>query len=323
MPLAAVLVCWAPPALAQEPRPGSARLAGIEAVQSAPPEADAPAAPAPEPGSPPPAAPETDQGNPSPATPATEGGDRAPAASGTEQGSLPPAAPAAEGSDPPPAASTPPDAGVTGALFVLDDIVVEGAKHGSARVVVAETLLTVGQSYSEAQLQQALHRVERLPFVVKAEFGLRKGSERGHFLLVVTISETWPVFAGADMTIQRGPLASGTFPEVGARVFVRGYNELRAAYQGSAMFGRYFHDTVDPNVAVTFTRHNLFSKRLAGTGSFLYAKGGEEHFDSVSSWEMEHWDGAGELTFAVTRASVLEVDFSVSDTHQRDLQGLF
>ncbi len=80
--------------------------------------------------------------------------------------------------------------------FVIEKIVVEGVRHGSEKIVAAETLLTPGETYSEAQLQQALHRVERLPFVVQAELSLRRGSERGRFELLIAVTEAKPVFYG-------------------------------------------------------------------------------------------------------------------------------
>lgn len=76
------------------------------------------------------------------------------------------------------------------ASFLIEKIVVEGVGHGSEKIVAAETLLRLGSSYTEPQLREALQRVERLPFVVQADFSLRRGSERGRFELV-TIPEPY------------------------------------------------------------------------------------------------------------------------------------
>ncbi len=84
---------------------------------------------------------------------------------------------------------------------MIEKIVVEGVRHGSEKIVAAETLLTPRQAYSEAQLQQALHRVERLPFVVEAGFSLRRGSERGRHELVITVTEAMPVFFGRSFEV--------------------------------------------------------------------------------------------------------------------------
>jgi hypothetical protein len=50
--------------------------------------------------------------------------------------------------------------------------------------------LRAGNEYSEAELREAVHRMNRLPFVLLTEFSLRKGSERDRYELVVKVLET-------------------------------------------------------------------------------------------------------------------------------------
>lgn len=79
--------------------------------------------------------------------------------------------------------------------FLIESITVEGTRRPSANgIVVSESRLQQGQVYSEQQLREAIYRVKRLPFVLNAEFSLRKGSERGAYELVITVDETRPLF---------------------------------------------------------------------------------------------------------------------------------
>jgi hemolysin activation/secretion protein len=93
--------------------------------------------------------------------------------------------------------------------FLIETIVVQGVSRAAGRqIVTEESLLKPGQTYSEQELRQAVYRVKRLPFVVEAEFSLRKGSERGAYELVITVEEATPVFFLADAHAYRAQLES-------------------------------------------------------------------------------------------------------------------
>jgi len=73
--------------------------------------------------------------------------------------------------------------------FLLERITVEGPREAAGRIVKAETLLREGESYSEADLAQAVSRIHRIPFVLDADFSLRKGSTRGAYELLIQVVE--------------------------------------------------------------------------------------------------------------------------------------
>jgi hypothetical protein len=75
------------------------------------------------------------------------------------------------------------------ARFLLEKITVEGTREAAGRIVEAETLLREGETYSEAELGQAVARVHRLPFVLDADFSLLKGSTRGAYELLIQVEE--------------------------------------------------------------------------------------------------------------------------------------
>jgi hypothetical protein len=172
-----------------------------------------------------------------------------------------------------PAASTPAVLAQHPVSFVIEAIVVEGVKHGSEKIVVSELLLTLGTAYTEAELRQALYRVRRLPFVVDADFSLRRGSERGRFELVVKVSQAWPVFFGGSAAAVGvdGPFGGNTewfaqiAPQIGARVFFGGQNEISATVSGSATSQQPRFDSPNAFFDLSYRHHNVFGRHVVGT----------------------------------------------------------
>jgi hypothetical protein len=78
--------------------------------------------------------------------------------------------------------------------FTIERITFAGASGRAAEILAAESRLREGGTYTEADLRDAVSRIDRLPFVVHSDFRLEKGSERGLYVLAVTIVETLPVF---------------------------------------------------------------------------------------------------------------------------------
>lgn len=78
--------------------------------------------------------------------------------------------------------------------FPIDSVVIEGARYISPRILIAESKIENGQAYTEPELRNAVARVQRLPFVLHTDFRLEKGSERGHYVLVIAVEETKPLF---------------------------------------------------------------------------------------------------------------------------------
>lgn len=145
------------------------------------------------------------------------------------------------------------------ASFHLEGIAVEGLRHADAELIVAESLLVAGGVYDEDALRGAVDRVRRLPFVRDASFSLRKGSQRGLYVLVVTVEETRRFFFGANLAYNRfegdlfftpeDPLDEDSDLAIlaGMRLFVGRHGtaflalrdtELQAGYSRNRVFGR-------------------------------------------------------------------------------------
>ena len=69
---------------------------------------------------------------------------------------------------------------VEGASFFIEEIQLEGLRLVSERIVLAESLLEAGTTYSEIELQHAVRRIRRLPSVLTVDFRLDIGPETSH-----------------------------------------------------------------------------------------------------------------------------------------------
>ncbi|HEX3532136.1 MAG TPA: hypothetical protein VH988_34180 [Thermoanaerobaculia bacterium] len=189
--------------------------------------------------------------------------------------------------------------------FLIESIVVEGVSRAAGRQIVAdESLLKPGQTYTEPQLRQAVYRIKRLPFVVDAEFSLRKGSERGAYGLVVKVEEATPVFFLAEADAQRG-LSTDSFTgkrrtvtlwqrfgTLGSRMFVGSHG---LAY-GSVEKVQHQDGEL---VQAGYTQYDLF-----GAGSFAGVEANSaEGFRGVSQYQVGLFGGV-----PLTSAQSLRVD---------------
>lgn len=149
--------------------------------------------------------------------------------------------------------------------FLLESIVVESVQRDAVReIVAAESLLQLGREYSEQELREAVYRVKRLPFVVDAEFSLRKGSERGSYQLVITVEETRLIFYSAEVgglydgyDRRIGPgeerIDWGVSATVGGRYFVGSQGLVFASVNAFDTVGLWAGQ-------VGYTRYNLFGR---------------------------------------------------------------
>lgn len=85
------------------------------------------------------------------------------------------------------------------ASFPVERIEVAGGGSRIQSIVVAQSLLREGQTYSEGELADAISRIRRLPFVRAVSFSLAKGSERGLYRLVITVDPMESLFFDAQL----------------------------------------------------------------------------------------------------------------------------
>jgi hypothetical protein len=171
--------------------------------------------------------------------------------------------------------------------FLVERIVVVGLERETARqIVLTESLLQPGRSYTEQELREAVFRVKRLPFIVDATLTLGKGSERGAYELRIEIEAAKPVAyaleaAGVGST-PRFPgddrFDGGATGTVGVRRFVGARGLLFASAQG------FDSSALGSHLQVGYTRYGLFG-RAGGFGTVALAStvGGELDADDLES----------------------------------------
>ena len=140
------------------------------------------------------------------------------------------------------------------ARFFIETIDVRGAQRVSRDVIVAESRLRTGATYSEVELREGAARVARAPYLLSADLALEKGSERGRYVLVITVNETKPFFyrlnlvpiiptrVRANAGVNTVALASDNDIAIGVRFFVGRRGELHAGFEAAADNRSYTRD---------------------------------------------------------------------------------
>lgn len=148
--------------------------------------------------------------------------------------------------------------------FYIESLVVEGAQRVAPEWLVAETLLEPEQTYSEADLRAAVYRLQRLPFVLEADFALGRGSERGRYELQITVLETQPFFFSStwattlfieEILEPERYRDSESSTQLGWRFFVGRSGVMFAAF---GLEG----DNLGGSAQVGFTQYNLFDRGI-------------------------------------------------------------
>lgn len=190
--------------------------------------------------------------------------------------------------------------------FLIERFAVSGVRYASPRIIVAESRLREGRSYSESDLAAAIGRIERLPFVVFAEFRLEKGTVPGQYVLAISIVETKPLFVSArsysswvstDTFADPASLPAGEMPEpqtsvvdyrndfltVGGRWFVgaRGVVHVAAELQREDRY------------SIGYTHYDVFGTRASITGLIAYQNRHIEGLPGV----FDTWERKDDLTY--------------------------
>ena len=147
--------------------------------------------------------------------------------------------------------------------FEIETITVEGAEKISPEIVVSESHLERGRSYTEGELQDARYRIVRLPFVLDAQFALQKGSRRGLYELVITVEDTRRWFFGIDVEVIRwahpisfASLETDDFSVASAGLSGRRFSAGRHGVFFAALGGE------DGSLHLGYTQYNLFDRSV-------------------------------------------------------------
>jgi hypothetical protein len=160
--------------------------------------------------------------------------------------------------------------------FFIERIEVRDNDRVSPEVVIAESRLREGHAYSEAELRDASTRLGRLPFLLSVDFALEKGSERGNYVLVLTLHETRTFFFLVDVQPHfDGQDAEGVIPDdesrspasenvaLGFRWFVGPRGALHIAFSGGGRQREFAREYAA--FSVGYTQYDLFGTRAFAT----------------------------------------------------------
>jgi outer membrane protein assembly factor BamA len=160
--------------------------------------------------------------------------------------------------------------------YFIERIEVRNAGRVSPDVILAESRLRADREYSEVELREASHRINRLPFILTADFSLEKGSERGRHVLVLTVAETKPFFFHIDSRfyLEEGDNAvhsyrdsltpSGDDLALGFRWFVGRRGAIHLGLQGENE-DTLQHTSDDASLAIGYTQYDIFGSRAFAT----------------------------------------------------------
>ncbi len=181
--------------------------------------------------------------------------------------------------------------------YLLEEIKLEGLQRAPENVILSISLLREGQTYSEQEIRDAVSRITRHRFILRADFRLEKKGQGQAYTLIVEVKEKFPLdlihetqsFKEADQdTDYIYTLEGGGYWFLGSTMLeARG----RARDNIDDIFGY-----EDPNSAtLSATQFNLFGKGiearlsaiwLEDTSRFYFERQGEStkrEFDIIPS----------------------------------------
>ncbi len=208
------------------------------------------------------------------------------------------------------------------AAFLIEAIAVTGNKHFPAEVILSESLLKEGHSYSEEQLRQAVNRIVRLPLVLDAEFFLRKGSERGRYELVVEVEEASRWFYGFDQEWTTGDRETSFDFSRDRGLIYRDDDDDFFSIGGRTAIGKNGVGAISIDalsVQLSYSHYNLIKKGVRLSFNYLL-----EPWDDFSDQEILRVDlgvpvrGNHSLNFSVRHTVADLSGFGSFDVSQRD-----
>ena len=160
------------------------------------------------------------------------------------------------------------------APLFIERIEVRNHKRVSPDVVIAESRLHEGRSYTEAELRDAATRLSRLPFLLSVDFSLEKGSERGQYVLVLTVNETKPFFFLLDGVtyFDNEPNVDAEYDDrpgqnehlaLGFRWFVGRRGAVHLGFAGGSVDRPFVREYA--SFVVGYTQYDLFGTRAFAT----------------------------------------------------------
>ena len=149
--------------------------------------------------------------------------------------------------------------------YVIHDIQVDSFTNVPPALIVAETRLVAGRSYTDAQLAQAINRVRRLPFVLGAQGKVMPRPEDGTFDYVIEVRDVSRVTFAFDGRADSSDLVannSSLTSQAGGHWFSHGTNVIDADLGGHIDRGR-LNNVLD--LSLSYSSYALFGTHAAAS----------------------------------------------------------
>jgi hypothetical protein len=153
--------------------------------------------------------------------------------------------------------------------FVIERIDVNPGARVRPGIIRAETRLKPGRSYTAEELDQALYRIRRLPFVVDATYSLAQGSAPSSRVMIINIVDQAFFNYSADVNGQAFKATGGaeTTGGFGFRFFPGMSGVLDLTAGGSGFSGTGLRSTGSPgDINLQYSAYGLF-----GTSAYINA----------------------------------------------------
>jgi hypothetical protein len=159
--------------------------------------------------------------------------------------------------------------------FQIESITIEGGRREATQgIVIEESRLRTGRMWTERELREAIYRIRRLPFIVRADFALRRGSARGLYALAITVEETRPFFFSQDADV-----VATSSREISAALgygYDGGANFHNGGTAGARLFAGarnvfFASANIDEGLQAGYTRYGLFGRGGSLTVSLLHS----------------------------------------------------
>jgi hypothetical protein len=151
------------------------------------------------------------------------------------------------------------------------------ATRARPQIIIAETRLRTGRSYTTEEIEQAVYRVRRLPFVAGATYVLEPGVAPGANVLRITVFDELPfhVVLDAQALAQRGGYVS-YISQFGVRFFPTRSGSLDLTDGGAGVSANGGGGSHLGDLSVQYTGYGLFgTSAYAGIGVTRHASGGD------------------------------------------------
>jgi hypothetical protein len=187
------------------------------------------------------------------------------------------------------------------ATYRLERIVVEGSRVDDT-VVRGEARLREERTYDDADFQQAVARIRRLPFVADATYRLEPGVTAGGTTLVIRILDVMPVFyelTGTGARLPDGETARDGSALIGGRYMLNNLGMVEGAVEkGENMDGF--------NVGLAYRAYDIM-----GTGGFATAAIAQRFKSELRDYDPTF---AVSLGYPLTQRQTVTLDAAMAGT---------